>query len=97
MDSGDVNIIELYELCKDTNIVNINDVKLRLQWAGLRIPEGRVPRKVMMGRVEGVRPMVDQGNDGWMDGRCSDRCEGITESEELENAGTGQERMETHN
>jgi hypothetical protein len=30
-----------------------------------------------------------------MDGWCPDRCKGITESEELENAGAGQERMET--
>jgi hypothetical protein len=29
-----------------------------------------------------------------MNGWCSDRCEGITE---LENAGSGEERMEAHN
>jgi hypothetical protein len=38
----------------------VNYVKLRrLQWAGhvLRMPEERIPRKVMMGRLEGVRPI----------------------------------------
>jgi hypothetical protein len=45
-------------LYKYTDIVN--DVKLmRLQCAGqvLRMPEERIPSKVMMGRLEGVRPI----------------------------------------
>jgi hypothetical protein len=49
---------EIYELYKDIDIVN--DVQLRrLQWAGhvIRMPEERILRKVMMGRLEGVRPM----------------------------------------
>jgi hypothetical protein len=49
---------ELYELYKDTDIVN--DVKLRrLQWAGhvIGMPEERILRKVMMRRLEGVRPI----------------------------------------
>jgi hypothetical protein len=32
-----------------------------------------------------------------MDGWYPERCEEITESEELENAGAGQERIEAHN
>jgi hypothetical protein len=49
---------ELHELYKD--IDTVNDVKLRtLEWAGhvIRMPEERIPRKVMMARLEGVRPM----------------------------------------
>jgi hypothetical protein len=49
---------ELYEWYKDIDIVN--DVKLRrLQWAGhvIRMPEERIPRNVMMGRLDGVRPI----------------------------------------
>jgi hypothetical protein len=49
---------ELDELYKDIDIVT--DVKLRrLQWAGhvIRMPEERVPRKVMMARLGGVRPI----------------------------------------
>jgi hypothetical protein len=96
MDSGDGDIIQRYELYMDIDIVN--DVKLRLQWAGhvIRMPEERIPRKVMMGRLEGVRPIC-RPSKRWMDGWCPVRCEGITESEELENAGAGQERMEAHN
>jgi hypothetical protein len=86
---------ELYELYKNIDIVN--DVELRLQWAGhvIRMPEEMIPWKVMMGRLEGVRP-IGRPRKQWMNG-CPDRCEGITESEELENAGAGQERMEAHN
>jgi hypothetical protein len=43
-------------LYKDIDIVN--NVKRRLQWAGHVIrPDERIPRKVMMGRLEGVRPI----------------------------------------
>jgi hypothetical protein len=45
-------------LYKEIDIVN--DVKLRrLEWAGhvMRMPEERIPRKVVMGRLEGVRPI----------------------------------------
>jgi hypothetical protein len=48
---------KLYELYKDIGIVN--DIKVRLQWEGhmIRMPEERIPWKVMMGRLEGVRPI----------------------------------------
>jgi hypothetical protein len=55
-------------LYKDIGIVN--DVKLgRLQWAGhvITMPEERIPRKVMMGRLEGVRP-IGRPRKRWMDG-----------------------------
>jgi hypothetical protein len=55
-------------LYKDIDIVN--DVQLRrLQWAGhvIRMPGERIPRKVMMGRVEGVRP-IGRPRTRWMDG-----------------------------
>jgi hypothetical protein len=71
----------------------VNDVKLRrLQWAGhvIRMPEEKIPRKVMMGRLEGVRP-IGRPRKRWMD-----RREGITEGEQLESAGAGQEQMEAH-
>jgi hypothetical protein len=54
-------------LCKDIDIAN--DVKLRrLQWAGhvIRMPEERIPRKVMTGRLEGVRP-IGRPRKRWMD------------------------------
>jgi hypothetical protein len=59
---------EIYELYKDIDIVN--DVKLRrLQWAGhvIRMSEERIPRKVMMGRLEGVRP-ISRPRKRWMVG-----------------------------
>jgi hypothetical protein len=54
-------------LYKDTDIVN--DVKLRrLQWAGhvIRMPEERIPRKVMIERLEGVKP-IGRPWKQWMD------------------------------
>jgi uncharacterized Rossmann fold enzyme len=48
----------MYELYKDIDIAK--DVKRRtLQWAGhvVRMPEERIPRKVTMGRFEGVTPI----------------------------------------
>jgi hypothetical protein len=54
-------------LYKDIDIVC--DVKLgRLQWAGhvIRMPEERIPRKVMMGRLEGVTP-IGRPRKRWMD------------------------------
>jgi hypothetical protein len=64
---------ELYELYKDIDIVN--DVQLRrLQWAGhvIRMPEERIPRKVMMGRLEGVRP-TGRPRKRWMVSRQTRR------------------------
>jgi hypothetical protein len=66
---------EPYELYKDIDIVN--DVKLRiLQWAGhvMRMPEERIPRKVMMGRLEGVR-RIGRPRKRWMDGIRTDAKE----------------------
>jgi hypothetical protein len=63
---------ELYELYKDIDIVN--DVKLkRLQWAGhvVRLPEERIPRKVLMGRLERVRP-IGRPRKRWMGGVQTD-------------------------
>jgi hypothetical protein len=75
---------ELYELYNDIDIVN--DVKLRLQWAGhvIRMPEDRIPRKAMMGRLEGVKP-IGRPRKRWM----ADRRERFIEGEELERAGAG--------
>jgi hypothetical protein len=59
-------------LCKDIDIVN--DVKLRrLQWARhvIRMPEERIPRKVMMGKMEGLRP-IGRPRKRWMDGVRTD-------------------------
>jgi hypothetical protein len=61
---------ELYELYKYEYSDIVNDVKpRRLQWAGhvIRMPEEWIPRKVMMGRLEGVRPM-GRPRKRWMDG-----------------------------
>jgi hypothetical protein len=66
---------ELYELYNDIDIVN--DVNLRrLQWAGhvIRMPEERIPWKIMMGRLEGVRP-IGRPRKRWMDGVQSDAKE----------------------
>jgi hypothetical protein len=66
---------ELYELYEDIDIVN--DVKLRrLQWAGhvIRMPEETIPRKVMMGRLEGVR-LIGRPKKRWMDGVRTDAKE----------------------
>jgi hypothetical protein len=66
---------ELYELYKDTDIVN--DVKLgRLQWAVhvIRMPEEWIPRKVKMGRLEGVRP-IGRPRKRWMHGVRTDAKE----------------------
>jgi hypothetical protein len=49
---------ELYKSYKDIDIVS--DVKSRrLKWAGhvIRTPEERIPRKVMMRKLEEVRPI----------------------------------------
>jgi hypothetical protein len=49
---------EIYELCKDIDVVN--DVKLRrLQCAGhvIGMPEERITRKIMIGILEGIRPI----------------------------------------
>jgi hypothetical protein len=65
---------ELYELYKYEYSDIVNDVKLRrLQWAGhvIRMPEERIPRKVMMGRLEGVRP-IGRPKKRWMDGVQTD-------------------------
>jgi hypothetical protein len=59
-------------LYKDIDIVN--DVKLRsLQRAVhvIRMPEERIPRKVMMGRLEGVRP-IGRPMKRWMNGVQTD-------------------------
>jgi hypothetical protein len=58
------------------------------------MPKERIPKKVMMGRLEGVKP-TGRPRKRWMDGVQT--REGITEGEELESAGAGQERMEAHN
>jgi hypothetical protein len=66
---------ELCELYKDIDIVN--DVKLRrLQWAGhvITMPEERLPRKVMMGRLEGVR-LIGRPKKRWMNGVRTDAKE----------------------
>jgi hypothetical protein len=68
---------EIYDLCKD--IDTLNDVKLRrLQWAGrvIRMPEERIPRKVMMGRLERVRPIC-RPRKRWMDGDQTDAKESL--------------------
>jgi hypothetical protein len=60
------------EVYNDIDIVN--DVQLRrLEWAGhvIRIPEESIPRKVMMGRLEGVRP-IGRPRERWMDGVRTD-------------------------
>jgi hypothetical protein len=52
---------------------NVNDVELRLHWAGHVIwtPEERIPRKVMMGRLEGVR-QIGRPRKRWTDGVQTD-------------------------
>jgi hypothetical protein len=58
----------------NTDIDIVNDVKLRrLQWAGhvIRMPEERIPRRVMMGRLEEVRP-IGRPRKRWMDGVQTD-------------------------
>jgi hypothetical protein len=55
----------------------VNDVKLRrFQWAGhvIKMPEEKIPRKVMMGRLEGVRP-IGRPRKRWMDGVQTDAKE----------------------
>jgi hypothetical protein len=58
------------------NIDTVNDVKLRSQWAGhvISMPKDRIPRKVMVGRLEGVRPIGRPGKR-WMDGDRTDTKE----------------------
>jgi hypothetical protein len=56
------------------DIDTVNDVKLRrLQRAGhvIRMPEEKIPRKVMIGRLEGVRP-IGRPRKRWMDGVRTD-------------------------
>jgi hypothetical protein len=66
---------DIYELYGDIEIVNY--VKLRrLQWTRhvIRMSEERIPRKIMMGRLEGVRP-IGRPRKRWMDGVQTDAKE----------------------
>jgi hypothetical protein len=63
---------EIYELYEHTDTVN--NVKLRrLQWAEhvIRMPEQKVPKKVMTGTLEGLRP-IGRPRKRWIDGVQTD-------------------------
>jgi hypothetical protein len=73
---------ELYELYKGTDIVDFENAMGRACDKDARRED---TRKIMKGRLEGVRP-IGRPRKRWMDG---DRREGITEDGELEGGGAG--------